>query len=160
LALAARRADGATLAMSSLRGPIMRIPSARTRRDMEMAAELRAQGATWETIAVKQGRQVGVLFRWTKYFREEWERLLKEAEDRLSRQGGNESRTVLRELLRSKKSNVRLLAADKLARLRLDEKAKEPPSDPHADVAVLLATAEEMSDEELEEFLAKLAKGE
>jgi len=45
----------------------MRIPSARTLHDMEIAAELRAQGATWETVALKVKRQIGVLHRWTKY---------------------------------------------------------------------------------------------
>jgi HEAT repeat protein len=134
----------------------MKIPSVRTRRDMEVAAELRAQGATWETIGLKLQRQPGLLRRWTKVYSEEWERLLKEAEERLSRLAGNESRAVLRELLRSKKSTVRLAAAERLARLRMQEKAKEQPPEAHADVAAFIAAAEDMSDEELEEFLVEL----
>jgi hypothetical protein len=125
---------------------------------METAAELRAAGATWETIALKLHRQIGVLHRWTKYYREEWERLFREAEERLSRQAGNESRTVLRELLRSKKSTLRLAAAERLARLRLQEKKAEPPPAPHPDVAAFVAAAEEMSDAELEEYLAEFVK--
>ena len=42
------RPDGSTVTTS--REVPMRIPSIQTRRDMEMAAELRAAGATWETI--------------------------------------------------------------------------------------------------------------
>jgi hypothetical protein len=125
---------------------------------METAAELRAAGATWETVALKLHRQIGVLHRWTKYYREEWERLFREAEERLSRQAGNESRTVLCELLRSKKSTVRLAAAERLARLRLQEKKAEPPPEPHPDVAAFVAAAEEMTDEGLEEYLAEFAK--
>ena len=44
----------------------MNIPSTRTRHDMEIAAELRAQGATWATIAAKLKRQPGRLKRWTR----------------------------------------------------------------------------------------------
>jgi hypothetical protein len=125
---------------------------------MEVAAELRAPGATWETIGLKLQRQPGLLRRWTKVCCDEWERLLKEAEERLSRQAGSESRAVLRELLRSKKSTVRLAAAERLARLRMQEKASEAPPDPHADVAAFIAAAEEMTDEELEGYLAEFIK--
>jgi len=133
----------------------MKIPSARSLRDMEIAAELRAQGATWETVALKLKRQVGVLTRWTKHYREEWERLFREAEERLSRLANNESRMVLRELLRSKKSGVRLAAAERLSRLRLQEKKAEPAPQAHSDLATVVAAVEEMTDEELEEYMAE-----
>ena len=41
----------------------MNIPSTRTRHDMEIAAELRAQGATWATIGLQLKRQPGLLQR-------------------------------------------------------------------------------------------------
>ena len=41
----------------------MKIPSMRTRRDMETAAELRAAGASWETAAAELGRQPVLLMR-------------------------------------------------------------------------------------------------
>ena len=61
----------------------MNIPSTRTRHDMEIAADLRAQGGTWVTIARNLKRQPGLLMRWTRVYAPEWERLLKEAEERL-----------------------------------------------------------------------------
>ena len=70
----------------------MRIPSARTRRDMETAAELRAAGATWDTIAAQLERQPNVVIRWTSVYREDWERMYAAAEERESRLGDNESR--------------------------------------------------------------------
>jgi Homeodomain-like domain len=136
----------------------MKIPSARTRYDMEIAADLRAQGATWQTIALKLGRHLALVQRWTKQYREEWDRLYQEAEQRLTRLAGNESRAVLRELLRSKRTKVRLAAAEMLSRLRMQEKAKEPPVSPYGDLAIVVAAAEQMSDEELAEYLAKYAK--
>jgi HEAT repeat protein len=137
----------------------MHIPSSRTLRDMEIAADLRAQGATWATVALKLNRQPGLLQRWTRVYQQDWERLLKEAEERLSRHANNESRAVLRELLRSKSSKVRLAAAEKLTRLRLKEKAEEPPqNDLYAEVAAFVQAAEEMSDAELEEYLAEFVQ--
>src|SRR5262249_10589237 len=78
---------------------IMKIPSAKTRRDMEIAAELRAAGATWETAAEKLGRRRFVVQRWAKDYPDEWERLLGDAEQRVSREGTNESRSAMRILL-------------------------------------------------------------
>ena len=131
----------------------MHIPSTRTRRDMELVAKLRAVGATWETAALKVGRRSGLLRRWTKVYACEWERLFREAEERLLREANNESRKVLRELLRSKEPKARLAAVERLTRLRLAEKARQKPPDPHADVAAFLAAAEQMSDEELNEYM-------
>jgi len=133
----------------------MKIPTTRTRRDMEIVAELRAAGATWETAALKVQRRAGLLRRWTKVYPEEWERLFREAEERLGREANNESRTVLREMLRSKEPKARLAAAERLARLRLQEIAKQPKPDPHGDLAAFLAAAQEMSDAELDEYMAE-----
>ena len=133
----------------------MKIPTTRTRRDMEIVAELRAAGATWETAALKVQRRAGLLRRWTKVYPEEWERLFREAEERQGREANNESRTVLRELLRSKETKARLAAAERLARLRQQHMAKQPKPDPHGDLAAFLAAAQEMSDAELDEYMAE-----
>ena len=60
----------------------MHIPSARTRRDMELAAELRVAGATWDDIAEKLKRHPNLVLRWTSRYREEWEQMLRAAEGR------------------------------------------------------------------------------
>ena len=137
----------------------MSIPSARTLRDLETVAELRATGASWETAAAEVRRHPNVLMRWARVYRDEWDRLLREAEDRWSRQASNESRSVLRILLRAKSSKVRLAAAGKLAQHRLDEKAREPPPDPHVDRTAYVAYLEEMSDEQLHAYLAEFVRG-
>ena len=46
----------------------MKIASRRTLIDMEIAAELRVQGATWDTIAQYLGRHKRVLTRWVRYY--------------------------------------------------------------------------------------------
>jgi hypothetical protein len=47
----------------------MRIASKRTLHDMELAAVLRAHGATWDTIAEYLGRHKRVLTRWSDTMR-------------------------------------------------------------------------------------------
>jgi hypothetical protein len=136
----------------------MRIPSSRTRRDMEMAAELRASGGTWDTVARQLGRQPNVVMRWVKEYPQEWERMFRDAEARASRDAGNESRTALRILLRHQDSKLRLHAAECLAKLRLAEKAADPPPDPRADLNAMVAQVEQMSDDELQQFLAEFVK--
>ena len=136
----------------------MRIPSHRTLRDMETASELRAAGATWETAAEQLGRQPTLLIRWTRHYHEDWERLLRDAEERLSRQASNESRSVLRMLMRCKSSKIRLSAADKLMRHGLEEKAKREPPDPHVDRSAYVAFLEEMNDDQLQEHLAEFVR--
>ena len=62
----------------------MKIASRRTLHHMEIAAELRVQGATWDTIAEYLGRHKRVLTRWVRYYAEDWERFFKAAERRLA----------------------------------------------------------------------------
>ncbi len=62
----------------------MKIASQRTLDDMDSAAELRVQGATWDTIAQVLCRHKRVLTRWVRYYAEDWERLFQEAEQRLA----------------------------------------------------------------------------
>jgi len=125
---------------------------------METAAELRAAGATWETAAEQLGRQPTLLIRWTRHYHEDWERFLREAEARLSRHASNESRSVMRKLLRAKSSRIRLTAADKLTRHWHEEKAKEAPPDPHVDRSAYVAFLEEMNDDQLQEHLAEFVR--
>ena len=58
----------------------MKIASKRTLHDMELAAVLRAYGATWDTIAQYLGRHKRVLTRWVRYYAADWERLFNAAE--------------------------------------------------------------------------------
>jgi HEAT repeat protein len=133
----------------------MHIPSGRTRRDMDSAAELRAAGATWETIGEVLGRREFVLTRWARVYGDDWQRLLREAEERAVRQRSSESRAKLRAMLRHESSRVRLAAADNLVRQRLAEKATETPPDHRVELAALVEQVEQMTDAELNQFLTE-----
>ncbi len=68
----------------------MKIASRRTLDGMDIAAELRVQGATLDTIAQVQGRHKRVLTRWVRYYAEDWEQFFKAAEQRLANELGGE----------------------------------------------------------------------
>jgi hypothetical protein len=127
----------------------MKIPSSRTRQALEEAAELRAAGATWETIAGQLQRQKNVVSRWQNYYAEEWEQLLRDAEERTSRHANNEARNSLRIALRSLDAKERLAAAKQLAHMRKDEKAAQPITDRHSRYTHFTNQIQELSDEEL-----------
>ncbi len=136
----------------------MKIPSTRTLHDMELAAELRAAGATWETIGEKLKRHPNLVIRWTSLYREDWQRLSREAEARIAQQGTNESRAAMRLMLRHKNSKVRIRAVDQLTKLLRAEQARAKPADAHTDPSTFLSHLEEMSDDELDETLAEFAE--
>ncbi len=133
----------------------MHIASEKTRRDMEAAAELRAAGATWETIGEVLGRKPFVLTRWARVYRDDWQQYLRDAEERALGPLSSEARAKLRALLRHESSRVRLKAADQYVRRRLAENAAQRPPDPQAELAAYLAEVEQMTDEELENRLAE-----
>jgi hypothetical protein len=136
----------------------MHIASQQTREDMEAAAELRALGATWETIGEVLGRRAFVLTRWVRIYPDEWEVFLREAEERAERKRTSELRSMLKEMLRHESSRVRRATAENLRRERLAEKATEPPRDPRDNLSGFLREIEQMTDAELEEQLAEFLR--
>lgn len=76
-------------------------PSPEIRCLMALAAEMRAGGATWESVAHKVQRQPRTCRAWPLRYPEEWERLFCAAEDALLAEAGSESLHFLRRLLRS-----------------------------------------------------------
>jgi hypothetical protein len=131
----------------------MHIPSEKTRRDMEAAAELRAAGATWETIGEVLGRKPFVLTRWARVYRDDWRGFLRYAEDRVLGQVSSEARTKLWALLRHESSRVRMKAAEQYMRQRLAENAAQRPPAHGGELAAFLAEIDKMSDAELHEHL-------
>jgi hypothetical protein len=125
---------------------------------MELAAELRAAGATWEMIGEKVKRHPNVVVRWTSVYRDEWQQLLRDAEERVARLGTHETRSTMRTLLRHEDLKIRLGAADQLTKLLRVELAQRKPADSKQDLTNLLAHVEEMSDEELEQCLAEFVE--
>ena len=136
----------------------MKIPSIRTRQAMEMAAELRAAGATWETIASELKRQPNLVARWSKMYAQEWERMLSAAEERLSRHVNNESRGFLRRMLREDDLKARLAAAKQLAEMRKEEKAAQPATDLQSRYTSFVTQIQEFSDEELQRIMCKFVR--
>ena len=120
---------------------------------METAADLRAAGATWETAARQVGRDPTLLIRWARHYREEWQGLYREAEERWARRASDEGRAMLRTLFRAASAKVRRAVADKLAQRRHDEKVREAPPDLHAEQSAYLAFVEQMTDEQLQQYL-------
>jgi hypothetical protein len=136
----------------------MKIPTSRVLRDMEIAAELRAAGATWQTAALQIGRQLGVLHRWANHYRDEWQRFLKDADERLTREATNEWRGGMRALLRHENSKIRLTAADKLTNHRLEQKAAERPPELSSGTAAMIACMEQLTQADLEHWVAKFVR--
>lgn len=130
----------------------MRIQSPETRRDLEIAAELRAAGASWDTAAAVLHRQPHLLSRWSRVYFEEWQRLLALAKERQA-QTDPESHLALRKQLQSRDANTRVEAATKLMQQRLDEMAAQSPAQVPTDPAALKAHVERMNDQELDGFL-------
>ncbi len=133
----------------------MHIPSEKTRRDMEAAAVLRASGATWDTIGEVLGRHAFVLTRWARVYREDWDQYLHQAHERLLERRDADDRAKLRALLRHANSRIRRTTADHLLREHRARRAAEGPPDLRTDLAALLNHVEQISDEELNEYLAE-----
>ena len=68
----------------------MKIASKRTLEQMEIAAELRVYGASWDTVAQYLGRHKRLLMRWVRYHAADWQRLFNEAEQRAAQHAANE----------------------------------------------------------------------
>ncbi len=132
----------------------MHIPSSRTLRDMEAAAELRTAGATWDMVGEVLGRHPYVMRRWTHVYRDDWECFVHDAEERARQKRSEEARAAIRGALRHESPRVRRAAADNLLRERRAEKATEPP-DLRANIPLALRALEQITDAELDERLAE-----
>lgn len=107
---------------------------------LNRAAELRAAGASWETVAAKVKRVPSTVRRWANKYRDRWCQALLRAERHLVAWVEGESIQTLRVLLRSDDEKTRGQAARSLIGLRvelgkLDAKANpaEPRPDPEPD---------------------------
>jgi hypothetical protein len=136
----------------------MHIPSQRTRHDIDAAAELRAAGATWQTIGEALERHEFVVRRWTHVYREDWELDLAAAERRAAKRG-DDDKAKLRALLRHTNARIRRHTADELIRQRRAEASTESPFEQRVYINTFLAGVEQMNDKELDktiaEFIAK-----
>jgi hypothetical protein len=99
---------------------------------MAQAADLRAGGATWETVAARLHCAARTCRRWPKAHPEAWRRLYREASQGLLAKVGAEAMNVLRKLLRSKDEKVQRDAVRLVVVPHLKELAGGAPVEPAA----------------------------
>jgi transposase-like protein len=87
---------------------------------LNLVAELRADGKTWEAISKQINREPRTLRRWRIKYRDRWDPIQVRAERHVATEGECESVLVLRVLLRSKDEKTRWHAAKSLIALRLE----------------------------------------
>jgi transposase len=127
------------------------------------AAELRAAGASWETIAKEVNRAERTVYRWQRKFAERWAEALVQAERRMTAQADCESVRTLRGLLMSKDEKVRWHAAKSLINRRVDRDKidlKTPlPTKPllSSEAAQIIAFLDGQPDEELSAIIAEVS---
>lgn len=73
---------------------------------MTVAADLRAAGNTWETIALRLKRTVATVRGWPTRYADDWGRLYRAAEHRQLADAALEASLLLRKLLRSQDERV------------------------------------------------------
>jgi hypothetical protein len=119
------------------------------------AAELRAAGASWPTIAREVHRSERIVRGWQRNYAQRWADALVQAERRLTAQSDCESVHTLRGLLLSADEKIRWHAAKALIARRIDHQKIElktpPPSQPaHSSAAAeLLILLDGLPDAEL-----------
>lgn len=87
---------------------------------VEAAAELRAAGATWDTIGKHVERTGDTCRRWPRLYADVWNPIFRDAEARLIADAGTEALTVLRLLMRSEDERIRRDVARFLLKLHFD----------------------------------------
>src|SRR5262245_33185539 len=128
------------------------------------AAELRATGATWETVAKEVNRAARTVRRWPRKYAERWDTAYVLAERLLAAQSDCESIHTLRRLLLSEDERVRWHAAKCLIARRVERDKlalKTPPiSATHltSEATRLIAFLDGQPDEELAAIVAELTQ--
>jgi hypothetical protein len=122
------------------------------------AAELRAAGSSWETIAAAVGRAVNTVRQWQGNYRARWTAALRAAEARIATEAAAESVLALRAQLRSEDIAVSRDAARQLIRYRvaLDKIETPDPAEPAAarsDAARVVAHLEALTDDQRDQLV-------
>ncbi|CAN5511563.1 hypothetical protein BH11PLA2_BH11PLA2_08970 [soil metagenome] len=129
---------------------------------LQQAAELRAAGRTWESVARTMNRTAKRVRNWPSEHRVRWQRFFAEAEAALMKEAEHESMTALRSLLRKEDDDKTVKdAATALLRHKTANRKnlakKSPKKSKAATAAVKLAEyVEGLSDAELEHHLREL----
>src|ERR1051326_696599 len=134
----------------------MAVPSAKLLALLDVAADLRAIGKTWETIAQAVGRRPETCRRWPLLYRATWLRCLRSAARLRDLEAGGEAREFLRIILRYKDPKVAVAAARGLmGRPPSRKSAKAPPGQPDPELLAYISQIRDMSDEEAAQVLQR-----
>jgi hypothetical protein len=137
----------------------MKQPSDEILEQMICAADLRAGGATWESVGRELRRHADTCRRWSREYPEVWRRLYGSAEVRLAREAQAEARVTLRQLLRSNEEKTRLAAARDLLRSRPGRRGRKPAEAADSEVAAFISQLQGLSDVEIEDMLRNFLAG-
>lgn len=96
----------------------MSIPPPKLVYFVERAAELRAQGLSWDQVAQKLGRRVRTVHDWRYRYRAFWDQAIALARQEIAHDCGDEALAVVRQLTRSKDENISRAAANRLLEFR------------------------------------------
>jgi hypothetical protein len=136
-------------------------PSAELLSQMQLAAELKAAGNSWEAVGRRLERSPETCRRWQDRFPNDWIRLLRAAQRRLLDEAGNEALFILRDLSRTSTPPVRasvgkFLAGTMWKVIAVEQVASTPTP---ADAAILekyrdaIELLESMTDEQAKQFV-------
>ncbi len=102
--------------------------SLRKQRLRERAAEMKAAGSSWETIATALQRTVQTVKKWPRVYANEWQELFGKFEKQFLDEAAAESVLALRKQLRGEESAVSIRASDKLIRYRISRAKSTTPT--------------------------------
>ena len=128
------------------------------------AAEIRAMGLSWESVAKEVKRAVRTVYYWPQRYAERWAAALLQAERNLAAHADGESVLTLRRLLMSDDERIRWHAAKCLIARRIERdkiERKFPavlPTPLTSDATRLIAFLDGHSDEELAAIVADFAQ--
>src|SRR5262245_51993593 len=129
-------------------------PSSALAHLLVRAAELRAGGTVWETVAATVGRSVDTCRRWPRKYPDLWRRAYGAAARENLAGGGAEGLRMLRALLRSEDEKVKRDAARVLATLFARARRSRRLHGPAPEADPLSAVAEALTDDQLRALLA------
>ena len=134
---------------------MLRRVTAKRRSMLKKAAELRAAGCSWATVAKEFGCAPDTCRRWTSDWADEWKRLYAEACENVDDESRAESIATLRSMLRSEDDRLRQGAAKMLNDVGARRGKPQLSSPPVSDLVRIATYVESLDESELREFLAE-----
>jgi transposase-like protein len=133
----------------------MRQPTPKMMERLRAAAEWRAGGASWETVATRLGCNPGTCRSWPSQYRPIWRQLYQAAVKAVADEARDEARVTLRQQLRAGDAKTQLAAAQALLKARPKPGRATTKSTPADDaLSAFLTLMRGLDDGQLEALLA------